>query len=284
VLDDVMMYLRCPKCGAGLARAKGSVRCPAGHAFDIAREGYVNLVLAGTTRNAGDTAAMVQARRDFLAAGHFAWLATALADRAAPARRVSGLVIDVGAGTGYYLASVLDRLPRHHGAALDIARPALRVAARAHPRAAAIGCDAWQPLPIAQGAADLALNVFAPRDGAQLRTALHPDGSLLVVTPAPGHLGELIGPLELLTVDERKPERLAAKLGPFFDLASESELGRSVRLGRAAIAAVTAMGPSSWHARPASLAARIERLPERVAVTLAVRLSVFRPRAPDSPP
>jgi 23S rRNA (guanine745-N1)-methyltransferase len=53
------------------------------------------------------------------------------------------------------------------------------------------------------------LNVFAPRDGAELRRILRPSGSLLVVTPGPDHLRELIGPLGLLSVDERKAERLA---------------------------------------------------------------------------
>src|SRR5260370_22604743 len=75
VLDAVMPYLTCAYCGAALARRGGSVRCAAGHVFDIARPGYVSLLPAGAKVAGGDTAAMVRARADFLAAGHFASLA-----------------------------------------------------------------------------------------------------------------------------------------------------------------------------------------------------------------
>jgi len=144
VLDDVVGNLQCPHCGNGLTRTGGSFRCPAGHSFDIATQGYVSLLQRGVAGGAGDTAAMVRARREFLAAGHFAPIAAALADAAAAsvAGRSSGCVVDVGAGTGYYLAAVLARLPGHAGAALDLSKRALRVAARAHRRIGAVGCDA----------------------------------------------------------------------------------------------------------------------------------------------
>ena len=78
LLDDVLGYLRCPHCGRPLAQAGPALRCAAGHSFDIARQGYVSLLPAGIPGDAGDTAAMVRARRDFLAAGHFAPIAAAL--------------------------------------------------------------------------------------------------------------------------------------------------------------------------------------------------------------
>ena len=170
-----------------MARAGDSLRCGAGHTFDIARQGYVSLLPAGSKGGGGDTAAMVQARADFLAAGHFTGLAAVLAEAAGAAAgwaAASGCVVDVGAGTGYYLAAVLDRLPQRAGLALDISKFALRKAARAHQRIGAAVCDSWRRLPVADSAAVLALNVFAPRDGAELCRILHPAGSLLVVTPA----------------------------------------------------------------------------------------------------
>jgi 23S rRNA (guanine745-N1)-methyltransferase len=279
VLDDVIPYLACPHCGRAMSRSGGSLRCQAGHSFDIARQGYVSLLPAGSAAVGGDTAAMVQARGDFLAAGHFAGLAAALSRAAGAAGgSVSGCVADVGAGTGYYLAAVLDRLPGRAGLALDSSRFALRRAARAHPRIGAIGCDAWRPLPVADAAAALVLNVFAPRNGAELRRILAPSGTLLVVTPARDHLGELVGPLKLLTVDRRKPERLAAKLGPYFELAGRCEHTETLSLPRRAVADLVAMGPSSWHVAAPALEARIAALPEPVRVTLAVTLSAYQPR------
>jgi len=287
MLDEVIRYLACPYCGAGLARDRGSLRCGTGHAFDIARQGYVSLLPAGAKGGGGDTVAMVRARGDFLAAGHFAGLAAGLAQAAADVAAspaVPGCVLDVGAGTGYYLAAVLGRLPGRAGLALDVSRPALRWAARVHPRIGAVACDAWLRLPVADSAAILALNVFAPRNGAELRRVLSPAGRLLVVTPERDHLLELTRPLGLLTVDRRKDERLSATLSPYFELAGRTEHRVAISLGHRAIGALAAMGPTAWHADSAVLAARIRRLPDPVAVTLAVTVSVFRPIAGGPPP
>jgi SAM-dependent methyltransferase len=278
VLDAVMPYLTCAYCGAALARRGGSVRCGAGHVFDIARPGYVSLLPAGAKVAGGDTAAMVQARADFLGAGHFSSLADALG-QAASSAVAAGCVVDVGAGTGYYLAAVLDRLPERAGLALDISKFALRRAVRAHRRIGAVRCDVWRRLPVADSAASLALNVFAPRNGAELRRILSPAGRLLVVTPMPDHLGELTGPLGLLTVDPRKQERLTEKLSPYFASAGRREHRVMLSLTQGAVSALVAMGPSSWHADPPALAARIGQLREPVSVTLAVALSVYQPSA-----
>ncbi len=281
MLDDVIKYLACPYCGGGLARDGGSLRCRAGHAFDIARHGYVSLLRPGARRGRGDTAAMVRARDDFLAAGHFAGLAAELARAAGDAAGSAagpGCVADVGAGTGYYLAAVLGRLPGRAGLALDISKPALRRAARAHQRIGAVACDAWLPLPVADSAAVLVLNVFAPRNGTELRRILSPAGRLIVVTPQRDHLGELTGPLGLLTVDRLKDERLGAALSPFFRPAGRREHRELLSLDHRAVGALAAMGPTAWHAEPAALAARIRQLPDPVQVTLAVTVSVFAPR------
>jgi 23S rRNA (guanine745-N1)-methyltransferase len=297
VLDDVVGFLACPNCGAGLSRAGAVLRCASGHAFDIARQGYVSLLPAAGRADAGDSAAMVQARVDFLAAGHYGGLAGAVARTAADAvaatdaagtsaaqtgvaqTGVAGCVVDVGAGPGYYLAAALDLLPGRAGLAIDASKFALRRAAHAHPRIGAIAADAWRGLPVADGAAAIVLNVFAPRQGAELRRILDPAGCLLVVTPNPDHLRELVGPLGLLVVDPRKDERLAATLSPHFDLVEQQRYEASLRLDRRGVAAVVAMGPSARHADAATLAEQIRRLPEPMATTVSVTLSVLRPAA-----
>ena len=323
MLDDVLPFLRCPICHNELALTRAALRCGSGHCFDIARQGYVSLLPAGRARAAGDTAEMVRARRDFLAAGHYAGLAqevaslaaevtgrpasgeldeaAALAGREPPGqpgrqppshqppgrqppshqpRGCPACVVDVGAGTGYYLAAVLDRLPGRYGIAADASKFALRLAARAHPRAAAVGCDAWRALPIADNAADLVLNTFAPRDGAELGRILRPAGHLIVVTPQPDHLAELTGQLGLLSVDRRKDERLAGTLGQRFVPAGTRTYRAALALDHEAVTALVAMGPSARHLDRADLAARIGKLADPAPITLAVTLSVFRPAGP----
>ncbi len=290
-IDAALSFLRCPQCAddRGLTRLDGSLRCPAGHSFDLARSGYVSLFPPGATKHAGDSVAMVQARAQFLAAGHFTSLARAITAAAADAiaattaeRSDHGCVIDVGAGTGYYLAAVLDRRPAYIGLALDASKSALRLAARAHPRIAAVGCDAWHPLPLKPGVAKVVLNVFAPRDGAELRRIVAPTGTMIVCTPTRDHLSELVGPLDLLVVDERKQARLDTKLSPYFELAHATGHTAALTLNHDEVGQLVAMGPSSWHTDATTLADRISRLPEPVSVTLSARIASYRPTAATS--
>src|SRR5260370_20615317 len=129
VRDAVRPCLTCAYCGAALARRGGSVRCAAGHVFDIARPGYVSLLPAGAKVAGGDTAAMVRARADFLAAGHFASLADELgqaASSAAAAGDAAGGVVAVGAGTRYHPAAALDPNPPPAGPAPGLSQISLR--------------------------------------------------------------------------------------------------------------------------------------------------------------
>ncbi|MER6592605.1 23S rRNA methyltransferase, partial [Micromonospora purpureochromogenes] len=151
-------------------------------------------------------------------------------------------------------------------------------AARAHPRAAAALADTWQRLPLADASTAVLLNVFAPRNGAEFHRVLDPAGALLVVTPTDAHLAELVDALDLLRVDPAKADRVADSLAGHFTEERGATHTARLRLSRAEVATLAGMGPSAWHTDPERLAARIAALPEPVAVTAAVRLTVWRPR------
>jgi 23S rRNA (guanine745-N1)-methyltransferase len=276
VLDDVLGLLCCPHCGAELDSVGGAVRCGAGHSFDVARQGYLNLLPGDARTGTADTAAMVAARERFLAGGHYVPVADRLAAVCEQAVGADGCVVDVGAGTGFYLATVLERLPDRVGLALDISKHALRRAARADPRIGAVGCDAWRPLPVRDGVAALALSVFAPRDPDELARILAPGGALAVVTPTRGHLSELVPAVGMLTVQERKRERLEGKLGGAFATEGETDVEHQLALGHADLRALVAMGPSARHLDADQVAERVAALPEPFAVTLSVRVATYR--------
>ncbi|MCF2527411.1 methyltransferase domain-containing protein [Yinghuangia soli] len=284
MLHDVVGYLRCPHCGAGLDLAPDgrSLRCSAGrHTFDVARQGYANLLGGDAKAGTADTAEMVAARDAFLGAGHYKPIAEALAADAlaaeAGAAAGEGAVVDVGAGTGYYLAHVLDALPERAGLALDISKYALRRAAKAHPRAGAVVCDAWKPLPLRDASAAFALNVFAPRNPAELHRILAPHGTLAVVTPTARHLRELVGALGLLRVDEDKKTRLDTALAGHFTSVRDHQVAFTLGLAHHDVATVVGMGPSAWHTDPARLRDAIAGLPDPFGVTAEVTLSVYAP-------
>jgi 23S rRNA (guanine745-N1)-methyltransferase len=191
-LERSLDLLRCPACRSRPLRPEqGALRCPTGHTFDIARYGYASL-LTGTVATSGDNAAMVQARDRFLATGSYAPIRQTVARLAADAIPEQGTVVDVGCGTGYYLAGVLDQLSGARGLGLDTSVRALRSAARAHDRAAAATWDVFRrPFPLEDRTADVVLDVFAPRNPSEFHRVLRPTGRLIVARPTERHLAEL---------------------------------------------------------------------------------------------
>ncbi|GGQ41381.1 putative RNA methyltransferase [Couchioplanes azureus] len=265
MIDGALPYLRCPVCGGTLARpVERALRCPAGHSFDIARQGYVNLT-AGRSPHSGDSAEMIADREAFLAEGHYDFIAQALAAAADPA---DGLVLDAGTGTGSYLAGFLDAHPAAQGLGIDVSKPALRRAARAHDRAAAALADLWRPIPVADASASVILNVFAPRNGPEFHRVLRPGGLLLVVTPAADHLAELIAEFGMIKVDPDKAGRVAGALGAGFAVESTSRQRRALRLSAAETRTLIGMTPSARHV-PRDAAGTHD-------VTAAVDLTVYR--------
>ena len=186
-----------------------------------------------------------------------------------------GFAVDLGAGTGYQLARLLDALPGWRGLALDASTPALRRAARAHPRMAAVACDIWGELPLRDGAADLALNVFAPRSGGEIARVLAPDGVLIVVTPTASHLqraGRLAGDAAAWTSEGRAG---AGRLSSWLSSIARRELELPLALSRADVRRLVAMGPSARHVDPDELERGLAELPDPTTVTASVTIETF---------
>ncbi|WUI03796.1 methyltransferase domain-containing protein [Spirillospora sp. NBC_00431] len=274
VLADVVQYLVCPVCGADLELADRGLLCPGGHTFDIARQGYANLLPGNARPGTADTPEMVRAREEFLSAGHF----TAPADRLAwsVSRGRPTFVLDAGAGTGHYLGRILDRSPDTVGLALDISKHAARRAAKAHARAGAVVADLWRPLPLRDGAADTVVNVFAPRNAAEFHRVLRDDGLLFTVTPSPRHLGPLVEKLGLLSIDKRKTERTDAALAGYFKLDSRQEQETEAVLTHDEIVTLVGMGPSAHHVPAEQLRERLKQLPDPLPAPLSFVLSAYR--------
>ena len=172
--------LRCPVCGGALMPLGTSLRCPQGHSYDMAKEGYVNL-LAIQRRHAadpGDGKAMVRARRAFLQAGHCK-KGTALQ------------ILDAGCGEGSYDRVVYDAFAAQGRpcvlAGFDLSKDAIRLAAKLLPEAAfAVGGSFSAP--VRDGWADVLLNIFSPFAEQEFCRVLRSGGVLLYAVPTARHL------------------------------------------------------------------------------------------------
>jgi SAM-dependent methyltransferase len=245
--------LACPVCGESLARVDGSACCERGHAFDYARSGYLNLTRASGGRpRAADTATMVATRAEFLAAGHYRPIADAVAAAAEAAGGPAGALAEIGSGSGYYLDAVARALRQRQPApecavGIDLSKPAAAYAARRHPELEFVVADVEVGIPLRDGAAAIALSVFSPRPGAELRRVVAAGGELIVAFAGPRHLERLRRRLDLIGIHEGKLELLAERLEPWFELVEMTPLEYGIRLAGEDAKRLALMGPNAWH-------------------------------------
>ncbi|MEK8070500.1 methyltransferase domain-containing protein [Rhodococcoides navarretei] len=280
MLTDVVDLLLCPQCrareldsGLGVGDTDRTLWCDRGHSFDVARQGYVSLLTGDGGKFSGDSAEMIAAREVFLGEGHFDPIAAAVS---AGVPEGSDVVLDVGVGTGHYLAAVLDAHADARGIGVDVSKFAARRAARSHPRLGSVVADIWSGLPVRSGALSAVTCVFAPRNAGELNRVLVDDGVLVVVTPTSRHQRELRGPLGLIGVEEDKTRRLGESLSGLFEPVAESPLEYSMMLSRNDIDALIGMGPSARHGDPVARAAALAQFPDTTEVTASVTVSIYR--------
>lgn len=226
-----------------------SYRCEAGHCFDIAREGYVNLlpVQQKKSLSPGDTIESLQARRRFLDGGFYQPLRDALTEVITPCQTL----IDLGCGEGYYTAALND--VACEVIALDIAKPAIRMAAKTYP---ALRCAVASvaAVPLADASADAITSIFAPVPLAEMLRLLRPGGQVVIVTPAPAHLFSYRQAL-FEQVRDHEPSKFAEAASEHFQVVLQKEVRYDISLDQAAINDLLLMTPYAWKASPVRLSA-----------------------------
>ena len=181
------MELTCPICGNILTNKSRSYRCANNHSFDMARQGYVNLLTVQQKHslNPGDTREQVLSRRAFLEAGFYAPIADAIIDTARELG-LSGQILDVGCGEGYYSAKVSTALAMEL-TGLDISKEAVRCAAAKYKGPTWLTATAAH-IPVPDCSADLLMSLFAITLPEEFARVLKDDGFFFQVLAAQDHL------------------------------------------------------------------------------------------------
>ncbi len=193
---EVNAVLICPNCGSPLRREGRVMRCEKRHSFDLAAAGYCNLLLSSRSgEHVGDAKEMVAARREFLDCGYYQPLAQAVCERVCVlAKGGRRNVVDAGCGEGYYTRQIAQRLEEEgcleELIGIDISKAATQYAAKRDKRTQYITASAYH-MPIADGAADLVLSLFAPTPEKEFARVLRPSGRVLCVVPGERHLWEM---------------------------------------------------------------------------------------------
>jgi len=234
----------CPLCAASLQLSQKSYVCEHNHRFDLAKEGYLNLLPVQYKHSGepGDNKPMMQARRAFLEAGFYQ----------PPAKAVAMIInahqpeqlLDLGCGEGYYSRAIAADCPDSlnlHG--VDIAKFAIAAAAKKQPAAKFIVASSNR-LPYADRYFDFVLRVFAPSNAQELERILKPSGLLLLVTPGPRHLWQL---KEFIYADV-KEHALENALPPGFDRLDAQRISYKIAPNPQQRIALLQMTPFAWRA------------------------------------
>jgi 23S rRNA (guanine745-N1)-methyltransferase len=220
-----------------LARRERAFTCPAGHTYDIARNGYINLLQPQDRRSlsAGDSREAVLARARLHAAG----VGRTLID--AVLRRVRSLAIqrddarlaiaDLGSGTGDALAVIAQAAPI--GAiGVDLSAAAAEHAARRFPGVTWIVANADRRLPFTDRSLDVVLSLHARRNATECARVLVPGGRLIAAVPAPHDLLELRTIVQGAAAPRDRTESLIAEHAARFALEHREIVQETVTLSR----------------------------------------------------
>lgn len=247
------LLLLCPVCEQSLSWNDQTCLCGQGHSFDRAREGYVNLLLSNCrrSRNPGDNADMVLARRRFLDSGAFARLSEFIQSEVsrlpavlAASRSVN--IMDSGCGDGYFL-SALQEVVTGQSYGLDVSKEAIRLAARRHKRSRWVVANTMRRIPFASDSLDLVLSVIAPRNVNEFARILKPEGSLVLVTPGTDHLIEIRSRLMKDAGEyEAKADAAIELCAPHFAVQHKRSLTYKVLLSRVLLTDLVQMTPLFW--------------------------------------
>ena len=264
------MELICPICGSVLNRVEREYRCENRHSFDIARQGYVNLLTVQQKRSLhpGDTREQVLSRRAFLDAGYYAPIAQALCDTAKELG-AAGPILDVGCGEGYYSTRLAEALNTEL-AGLDISKEAVRCAAGKYKNALWL-CGNAAHLPVADSSAGVLTSLFALTIPEEFHRVLRSGGYYFQVLAAEDHLmglKSIIYP-ELL----HKEKNMVPEL-PGFELVKSVPIRFDFTVEREQVQNLLSMTPHVYRISKEG-AARLAAT-ERLSDTASCVLNVFR--------
>ncbi|WP_264875238.1 23S rRNA (guanine(745)-N(1))-methyltransferase [Vibrio agarivorans] len=241
------MSYQCPLCHLSLSLTERTYRCANNHSFDLAKEGYVNLmpVQHKRSKDPGDNKEMMQARRRFLEHDYYAPLRDSVAKLCLENNQSDQpTILDIGCGEGYYTAYIAEKTQAQvYG--LDISKAMIKHAAKRY-REVDFTVASSQRLPFADNTLSTIVRIYAPCQHNELYRTLKDQGIIITVTPAARHLYQL---RELIYSDVRlhdeQPEVIEG-----FELESDEKLSYPMHLSGSDAYDLLQMTPFAWKATP----------------------------------
>ncbi len=185
-----MSVLICPVCKGTLKIGEKSCVCSNNHCYDIAKKGYINLLMSqkSSKKRHGDDKLMINARTDFLNKGYYNTLLQGVVDMAQKHYKY-GVFLDLGCGDCFYTKRIKAAVNPHCSIGLDISKNALECCADVKDITKIVA--SISKIPVGDDTCGLVTNIFAPISSAEAARVLHKNGVLIRAVPLEKHLFSL---------------------------------------------------------------------------------------------
>ena len=266
-------YLICPVCSCELTRAENAYKCEKGHSYDIAKRGYVNLLMSTKSTTHGDNREMIEARERFLSKEFYSPLAEEICRRASENFSDGGLLIDCGCGEGYYTDKLYSSLSKKYNdiivCGFDISRDAVKYASRRNKKTELLVAGVYH-MPMKNECADMLVSVFSPFAREEFLRVLKKGGVLISAIPDKKHLWSLKSALYETpyenTLDEYEIDG--------FELVSKSDVKNSITLNQKELSDLFMMTPYYYRTKPEDKKKILEK--EKMTVETEFQVLVYK--------
>ena len=280
--------LACPIDGAPLAQRDRTLSCPQGHHFDIARQGYVNLlpVQFKRSKNPGDNKEMVAARSQFLNKGYYQNIAATLSEYVLnyiPCVNSPICCLDAGCGEGYYLDFLQQTLITKHINSspsdipqligVDISKWAIIAATRRNKSITwVVGTN--KHLPVPAHSIDLLICGFGFPHYSAFKKALKPRGKIILIDAQEQHLIEIRKEL-YETVRAYEAPDFKQALDEGFEIEQQQRLTYVLpQMPQGELQSLLAMTPHLYRA-PAEGLSQLEKITQ-IDITIDVEFTILK--------
>ncbi|MCQ2009051.1 methyltransferase domain-containing protein [Sporolactobacillus sp. STSJ-5] len=246
---------RCPVCGADMdSVAQKSLMCKQGHTFDIAKQGYVNLVTKPVHTHYEKV--LFEARRRVIVDHRFFDpLIAALAEQIKNLKNESVRILDLGCGEGSHLAKICQLLAiassnNIQGYGIDLAKEGIQSAAKNYPDQNWFVADLAHS-PFNEHLFDVVLNILSPSNYHTFDRMLKPGGSIIKVIPGSDYLKELRRSLLGAEKSHYSNADTFSLFQRHYPNASVQKISYTVQLDQDGIRDLMKMTPLAWNASEA---------------------------------
>lgn len=246
--------LACPICSSPLVvQDLKSLMCTNRHTFDIAKQGYLNLLNQNNKTNYDKK--LFEARRSVIAdSGFFDQFNVALTEtiNEQTASNVELAIVDMGSGEGSHLANISNRLQSHFnqsitGIGIDISKEGILEAARRYEESIWIVADLART-PLADEMCDVIINILSPSNYEEFKRVLKNDGVIIKVVPRESYLKEL---RHHFFKDSEKEAysnmKVVDHFKEHFNVIKQESVHYTTTLDQSALTALVKMTPLTWN-------------------------------------